>query len=119
MIKNITSGHTSGYLHVDGGHQSMAYIQANSNIPLLGVIRYIGTSYEVFDGSTWKPLGGSIPSVHLSQSAINALDWATKKAEKETRLKELAKNNVTIADALRNLEEAEAKLNVVLTLTGA
>jgi hypothetical protein len=53
----------------------------------------------------------------LSGAAISALDWATKKMHEETKIRELAAKNVTVADALARYELAQEQLKMVLTLT--
>ena len=117
MIKGINTGNAGGYLYIDSGGTSLPYIGSNSNNPLQGMLRLNNSNIEVFDGSSWMMIGGGYPSVSLSGSAISALDWASKKMQEETRIQELAKDNVTIADAWTKYQEAQDQLKVVLTLT--
>ena len=116
MIRGLMNGNTGGYLHVDGGHQPVPYINTNHNIPLQGVLRWMGNSIEVFDGTTWQYFGGSMPSVHLSQTAIDALDWCQRKMIEEAKIRQLAEKSVTVADALARYEHAKEQLNVVVEL---
>jgi len=115
MINNIYSN-TSGYLHVSG-HNNTPYVYPDpSGNPATGMIRMNGNHCEVYNGSNWLAFG-STAEVSLSGAAISALDWCHKKMAEETRIKELAAKNVTVADALAKYEEAQAQLKMVLTLT--
>jgi hypothetical protein len=114
MINSIYSN-TSGYLNVSG-HNNSPYIYPDSNNPATGMIRMNGNNMEVFNGSTWIQFG-STAEVSLSGAAISALDWCQKKMAEESKIKELAAKNVTVADALARYELAQEQLKVVLTLT--
>jgi hypothetical protein len=116
MIRGLLNGNTSGYLHVDGGHQPVPYINTNRNIPLQGVVRWMDGNLEVFDGTTWQHFGGDLPSIHLSNSAIDALDWVTAKMTEEAKIRQLASKSVTVADALARYEHAKEQLDVVVEL---
>jgi hypothetical protein len=115
MIKGITSGSTGGYLQVNS-NSYLPYVSSNINNPLQGMLRLNGSNLEVYDGSSWLSVGG-FSEVSLSHTAITALDWAQKKMSEESRIKEIAAKNVTVADALAKYEEAQDQLRVVLTLT--
>lgn len=114
MINNIHSS-TSGYLNV-GGYNNNPYVSPSLNNPATGMIRMNGNNLEVFDGSGWISFGTNA-EVSLTGAAISALDWASKKMHEETRIKELAAKNVTVADALARYEAAQEQLKMVLTLT--
>jgi len=117
MISQIGSGPNGGYLSVTGGYGLNPYVSANSNNPMQGIIRLNGNGMEVFDGSGWITMGYQSAEVSLSGAAISALDWCQKKMAEESKIKELAAKNVTVADALARYEEAQAQLKVVLALT--
>ena len=119
MINNINTGSSGGYLYVaTHGHSGVTYISPNSNNPLTGMIRMNGNTLEAFDGSTWLSAGVlTNAEISLNQTAVLALDWATKKMHEETKIKELADKNVTVADALARYEAAQEQLRMVLTLT--
>lgn len=114
MINSIYST-TSGYLNV-GGHHNNPYVSIDQNNPISGMIRMNGSNFEVYNGSGWLTFG-TTAEVSLTGQAISALDWATKKMHEETRIKELASKNVTVADALAQYELAQEQLKMVLTLT--
>jgi hypothetical protein len=82
------------------------------------MIRMNGNNCEVYTGSNWVQFG-STAEVSLNGAAISALDWCHKKIAEETKIKELAAKNVTVADALARYELAQAQLKMVLTLTDA
>lgn len=114
MINNIYSN-TGGYLNVSGSN-SNPYVSPNANNPLIGMTRMNGSHFEVFDGNSWLSFGTSA-EVSLTGAAISALDWCHKKMAEETKIRELAAKNVTIADALARYELAQEQLKTVLTLT--
>jgi len=117
MIGSIGSGPNGGYLTVSGGYSSLPYVAPNSNNPMTGMIRSNSGRLEMFDGSIWMTFSGPAAEVSLSGAAITALDWATKKMTEEAKILELAKTNVTVADAWENYQLAQEQLKVVLTLT--
>ena len=114
MINSIYST-TSGYINV-GGHNNNPYVSIDQNNPISGMIRMNGNNMEVYNGSGWLQFG-TTAEVSLTGTAISALDWCHKKMAEETRIKELANKNVTVADALARYEAAQAQLKMVLTLT--
>jgi hypothetical protein len=118
MINNINTGNSGGYLYVaTHGHSGTPYINPNSSNPATGMLRMNGNTLEAFDGSCWLNVGMTNAEISLNQSAIVALDWATKKMVEETKIKDLATKNVTVADALARYEAAQEQLKMVLTLT--
>ena len=117
MINNIYNGSTGGYINVVGGGSGIPYISPSHNNPAVGMVRVNGNTLEVFDGNGWLALAANSAEISLSQQAISALDWVTKKMHEETQLRALAENNVTVADALARYEEAQEQLRIILTLT--
>ena len=116
MIRGLMNGNTGGYLHVDAGHQPVPYINANRDIPLQGVFRWMSGQLEVFDGTSWQAFASPMTSIHLSQTAIDALDWCQRKMIEEAEIRQLAEKSVTVADALARYEHAKEQLNVVVEL---
>ena len=114
MIQGISGGQ---YIEVNGGSPSGQYVNMSSNNPAAGQVRFNGTNMEVYDGNMWTQIAMGYTTINLNGAAISALDWCRKKMEDETRIKELAKTNVTVADALEKYELAQEQLKVVLTLT--
>jgi ABC-type cobalamin transport system ATPase subunit len=115
MIKGITA--SSPYINVNGGQPGSIYVNLSGINPATGTVRVNGQDLEVFDGNVWQRFAGNYADVSLNQEAVRALDWVRDKMEKETRIKELAAKNPTVEDALRRFEEAQAQLEMVLTLT--
>lgn len=115
MIKGITS--SSPYINVNGGQPGSIYVNLSSVNPATGEVRVNGQDMEVFDGVGWQQFASTYADVSLNQEAVRALDWVRGKMAKETRIQELAEKNITIADALKKFEDAQAQLEMVLTLT--
>ena len=115
MIKGITS--SSPYINVANGQPGSPYITPSSINPATGMLRMNGQYLEAFDGSNWVQVANAYADISLNGAAITALDWCQKKMAEESRIKELAAKNVTVADALARYEEAQEQLKVVLTLT--
>jgi hypothetical protein len=114
MIKSIIT--SSPWLLVTNGNPGTPYISPSSTNPATGMMRYNGQDIEVYDGSYWQRLS-SHAIVDLNGAANSAIAWAQNKMYEESRIKELAANNETIADALAKYELAAEQLKVVLTLT--
>lgn len=115
MIKNI---HASGrYTQVTGGG-SGTYVNGYSGAQGVGNIRYNTTnqSLEVFDGNTWIMINMDSASVGLSGEAESILDWAREERDRRYKIENMAKTNVTVADALDRLREAEEQLKVIAAL---
>ena len=114
MINNVNTGNTGGYLYANqsGSHP---YVSPNSNNPMQGMVRLNGGTLEVFDGSSWIMIT-SYAEIHLSSTAISALDWANRKMIEEAKFRSLADKSVAVADALATYEKAREQLNVVMTL---
>jgi hypothetical protein len=113
----INSLHSSSgqYLNVNG-YNNNPYVSVDHNNPISGMIRMNGSNMEVYNGSGWLTFGTSA-EVSLTGTAISALDWCHKKMAEETKIQELAKKSITVADALARYESAQEQLKMVLTLT--
>lgn len=114
MIDSIYTG-TGNHLTVSG-YNNNPHISIDHNNPVSGMIRMNGSSFEVYNGNGWIQFGASA-EVSLTGTAIAAIEWATKKMNEETKIRQLAANNVTIADALAKYDLAQEQLKMVLTLT--
>ena len=115
MINDVLTGNTGGFLFTTR-NSSSSYICSNPSNPMQGVLRMSGNDLQVFDGTAWLPIGMSTVTVNLSPSVILALDWCQQKMNEEHKIKELAKNNVTVAGALNQLQEAREALDIVVEL---
>lgn len=117
MIKSITSGFG---LTIKGGTISYPYINmTNYSAGIAGMLRFNGNTQniEVYDGNTWYSLPNDLPSIELSSEVQSLLDWARKKRDEETRIKDLAKANPTIADLVTQRNKIDEQISIVKTLS--
>lgn len=114
MIKNLNAG---PFLKV--GHYGGNYLGAPnpSMASGFGMLRYNqqSQSIEVYDGSAWINIATSV-EVSLDNEAVELLVWAKEQKQRQEQLERLAKENVTIQDALNSLRSAEERLNIVRAL---
>lgn len=100
------------------GSGSSTYVNGYSGAQGVGNMRYNTTnqSMEVFDGNNWIMLNMSYPTVGLTADAENILDWAREERDRRFKAETMAKTNVTVADALERMREAEQQLKVIIAL---
>jgi len=114
MIKNLSQG---PFLKV--GHYGGNYLGAPnpSMASGFGMLRYNQQSQniEVYDGSAWVSVSQTV-DVSLDDEAIELLRWAREQKQRQESLERLAKENVTIQDALNSLRDAEERLSIVRAL---
>ena len=121
MIKGIFSKN-SKWVDVSGSHYTSSVYIDNHKVQqgIAGQVRHNGNEFEINDGNGWKVLYDNMVEVGLSPLAQEALAWAEKKMTLERQAEELAKNNVTVKDALDNYQqritEAEQQLRTVVAL---
>lgn len=101
MIKGIMAG---AGLTVSGGSTSYPYVPMNTNNPIQGMIRINGQDTQVFDGSSWQTMYGSIANVELTGEVQSIIDWARKKKAEEEKLDELCKRYPGLGKARDNFE---------------
>jgi hypothetical protein len=101
MIKGIMAGYG---LTVSGGTTSYPYVPMNTNNPIQGMIRINGQDTQVFDGSTWQTMYGSIANVEFTGEVQSILDWARRKKAEEEQLDELCKKYPGLGKARDNFE---------------
>ena len=101
MIKGIMGG-TS--ITVSGGSTSFPYVPMNNNNPIQGMIRINGQDTQVFDGSGWQTMYGSIANIELTPEVQSIIDWARKKKAEEQKLDELCKTYPGLGKARDNFE---------------
>lgn len=73
------------------------------------------SAMEVWDGSTWVNISAS-SEVSLTEDTIELLEWARKERSRQRQYEALAKNNVTIADAIERVKDAELRLRELAIL---
>jgi len=111
MIRNITGG---AGIQVSGSVYNAPYIDTTR--ASAGMVRYIGSNLEVYDGSSWLPLQSSYPTIELDSEIREILRWAQNRMVEEERMKALAKEHPTVADALLARDRAEDALRIVMAL---
>lgn len=114
MINGITQQGRHMYVH--GGYSSTPYV--NMSNPSAGMMRYNGSTNhtEVYDGTTWLTITGSVATVGMNPAAEAAIDWAMKKMAEEQDLLELAKKSKSVSIALENLNKAREELELIAIL---
>lgn len=105
MIRNITGGQG---IHVSGSVYNSPYID--------GMVRYVGNNMEVYDGSSWLPLASSYPTIELDNETWEIIRWAQNRMVEEERMKALAAQHPTVADAVAARERAEEAVRIAVAL---
>jgi hypothetical protein len=115
MIKDILP--SSEYLRVTLNPNS-TYINGQSGLHGVGNVRYNTTNQnlEVYDGKSWIMINMGVARVGLDSEAVDLLNWAKKQKEQQEKLERLAKDNVTIQDAINQLHKAEERITIVAAL---
>lgn len=115
MIKNINAG---PYLEVNNyGSDYVNSVPSSYNAPGFGMVRYnaVSGSLETYDGTKWVNILSSV-NIGLSKDALDLLEWAKEERNRQLKYRLLAKDNVTIADALEKVQDAESKLREIVIL---
>lgn len=115
MIKTIAP--KTSHIHVS--HYGAAHIPSYSSNQngAIGTMRYNPTAQniEVWDGNTWMSVTQHA-EVGLSQDVIELLEWARQERDKQLRYERMAETNVTVADALESVKDAELRLREIAIL---
>ncbi len=111
MIRNITAG---AGIHIANGSFSTPYIDMTR--PSAGMVRFSGSNFEVYDGSSWLIMSSGYPQVELDTWTMEAVSWARNKMDEEKRMKELAAKHPTVADALAARERADEAVRIAIAL---
>jgi hypothetical protein len=105
-------------------YSNSAFVTANSitgvpyispGSPSAGILRYHNNQMQVYDGSSWLPLG-STANIGLSGEAEAIMNWARKKMEEEAEARAMAEQYPAVADALNAVWESEQQLKTVVAL---
>ena len=110
MITNIYSTNSFVTAH---STTSEPYISPGS--PSLGMLRYYNNQTQVYDGSSWLPLG-STANIGLSGEAEAIMNWARKKMEEEREARAMAEQYPAVADVLNAVWESEQQLKTIVAL---
>ena len=111
MIRNITGG---AGIHISGNSFTVPYV--NMSNPSAGMIRYNGSSLEVYDGNVWITIPSSMPQVELDGWTMEAITWVRNKMAEEKRMQELAAKHPAVADALAARDRAEEAVRIAVEL---
>ena len=110
MITNIYSTNSFVTAHSTAGG---TYINPSS--PSSGMLRYYNNQIQVYDGSSWLPLGGTA-AVGLSPEAEEIMAWAREKMRAEQEARAMAEQYPAVADALNAVWESEQQLKTIVAL---
>lgn len=111
MIRNITGGHG---IHVSGSVYNAPYVDTTR--ASAGMVRYISGNLEVYDGSSWLPLQSSYPTIELDSETQEIIRWAQNRMVEDERIRALAAEHPTVADALAAQERAEEAVRIAVAL---
>jgi hypothetical protein len=111
MIRNITGGYG---IHVAGNVYNSPYVDMSR--PSAGMVRYNGNNIEVYDGSSWLPMTSSYPQIELDSKTQEIIRWAQNRMVEEERMKALAAQHPTVADALAAQQRAEEAVRIAVAL---
>jgi cell division FtsZ-interacting protein ZapD len=76
----------------------------------------VGGNLEVYDGASWLPLQSSYPQVELDSETREIIQWAQNRMVEEERMKALAAQYPTVADALAAQQRAEEAVRIAVAL---
>jgi hypothetical protein len=113
MINGISV--TGKYTVVHGGHNNMPYV--NNNNTSAGMVRYNNGNMEVYDGTSWLLLAGSIATVGISPVAESAIEWAMKKMQEESEIEQLSSQHPAIRAAYDAFKRAGEQLKTTIILS--
>jgi hypothetical protein len=106
---------TGKYTVVHGGHNNTPYV--NNNNTSAGMVRYNNGNIEVYDGTTWLLMTGSVATVGISPIAEAAIEWAMKKMQEETEMEHLASQHPAIRAAYDTFKRAGEQLKTTIILS--
>lgn len=107
MIGNISS---SNGIEVSGTLPYIPYISINQSNPLQGMVRINGTTFEVFNGTTWSPFNQGQLSIGLDSETKELLEWAHTKKEEENLIEILLSDHPAVKVAKENLNKAKEEI---------
>jgi hypothetical protein len=112
MIKNVVGGQG---IMVSGNSSSGQYVDMAR--PSSGMVRYNGSNFEVYDGSSWMTIHSNYLTVELSSDVHELLQWAKLKRDYEFQIKTLAEQHPELTDAANNLKRAQEQFDLLLALS--
>lgn len=112
MISNIIG---STDIIVYGGQSYGPYVNLSS--PSAGMVRYNGSYFEVYDGSSWLTIQQSPAEIHLSGNALSSIMWVQEKMAEEQELKKLAQDSPAVRAAYEAFKRASDQLKTTIILS--
>jgi hypothetical protein len=85
MIQGLSAGYG---IHINNGYYGSPYIDPNRYDA--GRLRMIGSTMEVYNGSSWCPVTNGTTQVELSAEIVELLEWAKRKRADDEKIKVLA-----------------------------
>lgn len=82
-----------------------------------GQVRYNPGTYslEVYDGSYWQPMNGSV-NISLTQHAEDAIQWAIKRMEQEKKIEQYANEYPAVQALKERYDTVKAELYFTMDL---
>lgn len=105
MIQGLSAGYG---IHVNNGYHSSPWVDQTRFDA--GRLRMIGSTMEVYTGSSWVPVTNGTTHVELDAEIVEILQWAQRKMVEEERLEKLAAQVPAVADL-------KSKLDMMIALT--
>lgn len=114
MIKHILQGRG---LTVSSYGQNYINTPSSSQVSAFGTLRYNpeNQNIEVYNGNSWVSISYNV-EVKLDNDTEELLNWVRVERDRIKELERLAKENVTIRDALDKYRNSAEQLKVIETL---
>jgi hypothetical protein len=113
MIKGLYGG---SHVVIEGGLASSTPMLSNGNpTSMAGMVRYnTSGNFEVYDGYNWNTLQTMWPTIGLSHTANNAIDWVQNRIVEEEEWKRA--DHPAVKAAWENFHKARQQLEVTAIL---
>jgi hypothetical protein len=99
MIQGLSAGYG---IYINNGYFGAPWVDQTRYDA--GRLRMIGSTMEVYNGSSWCPVTNGTTHVELSGEVLEVIEWAKKKRSDEDRLEKLAAEVPAVADLKQRLE---------------
>ena len=113
MIRTLNAG---PYLRIENGFSSDPYI-GGSTAPMTGMVRFVNSNFEVYDGLVWRQIGSAFPTISLHEDAVKAIEWSMKKLAEEDKIKEICQRNPAVEIAYEHFKKASDQLKTTIILS--
>lgn len=99
MINTVSAGKG---IHVSGGYSIQPYI--NMCISSAGLVRHNGSSFEVYNGSSWIILDNALAHISLEDDVYEIIEWARQKRAEEAELYKLMAEHPIVKEIKERLD---------------